>query len=148
MIQLEIIKSSGNAEPYSPEKLKLGLVQTGLGESEISGVMKAIEERLYNGISTRKIYQMAYSLLWKESKGHAGRYRLKKAILDLGPSGYPFEIFIGKIFESFGYQVKVGEILQGECVQHEVDVVASKPGEQVIVECKFHTSSKVVMIIQ
>ncbi len=142
LTQINIIKSSGESEIYSPEKLRAGLRQTGIGNNEIERVVRAVEVRLYDGITARKVYQIAYSLLWKESKGHAGRYRLKNAILDLGPSGYPFEIFVGRLFESFGYQVKIGELIQGKCVQHEVDVVAFKPGEQVIVECKFRGDVK------
>jgi len=51
---------------------------------------------------------------------------LKKAILQLGPTGYPFERFVGELLKYQGYEAKVGQIVQGNCVQHEVDVVAKK----------------------
>jgi len=57
--------------------------------------------------------------------------------MDLGPTGYPFENFVGKLFESMGYQVKVGVLIHGKCVKHEVDVVATKENEQIIIETKF-----------
>jgi arsenate reductase-like glutaredoxin family protein len=34
--------------------------------------------------------------------------------------------------------VKVGEIIKGQCVEHEVDVVAENEKEIIMVECKFH----------
>jgi hypothetical protein len=40
-----------------------------------------------------------------------------------------------------GYEVETGVIVQGKCVQHEVDVIARKPGEMIMVECKFHMDS-------
>ena len=72
----------------------------------------------------------------------AGRYRLKNAIMELGPTGYPFEIFVGKILETMGYQVETGVIVQGKCIQHEVDVVAKRPGEMIMIECKFHSGNQ------
>jgi hypothetical protein len=40
-----------------------------------------------------------------------------------------------------GYEVETGVIVQGKCIQHEVDVIARKPGEMIMVECKFHMDS-------
>jgi hypothetical protein len=37
-----------------------------------------------------------------------------------------------------GYEVAVGEVLEGECVSHEIDVVAQRDNETTIIECKFH----------
>jgi hypothetical protein len=61
--------------------------------------------------------------------------------MEMGPTGFPFEIFVGKIFETMGYQVETGVTVQGKCIQHEVDVVARKPGEMIMVECKFHSDN-------
>jgi hypothetical protein len=85
---------------------------------------------------------MAFDLLKKESLKTAGRYRLKNAIMELGPTGFPFEVFVGKIFETMGYEVETGVIVQGKCIQHEVDVIARKPGEMIMVECKFHSDNR------
>ncbi len=85
---------------------------------------------------------MAFDLLKRESYKIAGRYRLKNAIMEMGPTGFPFEVFVGKIFETMGYEVETGVIVQGKCIQHEVDVIARKPGEMIMVECKFHRDSQ------
>lgn len=138
--QIFVVKSDGSSVPYDSEKLKSALLRSGASEEDCSKVLQSVEANLHNGMSTRRIYSFAYSQL-KKQKSHrvAGRYRLKKAIVELGPSGYPFENFVGKLFESMGYQSKVGVLVQGKCVQHEVDVVALKEGLQVIAEVKFRS---------
>jgi hypothetical protein len=56
----------------------------------------------------------------------------------LGPTGFPFEKFIGELMKYSGYEVKVGQILKGKCVSHEVDVIARKDEHRILAECKFH----------
>lgn len=58
--------------------------------------------------------------------------------MELGPSGYPFEKFVGEILKFQGFTVQVGVMVEGHCVSHEVDVVAEKGEEHFMVECKFH----------
>ena len=59
--------------------------------------------------------------------------------MELGPSGFPFEKFVGKLFKSEGYKTEVGVIVQGNCVQHEVDVIAQKDNKHYMIECKYHS---------
>lgn len=135
----EIIKSSGEKAIFSPAKLRRSLLKSGADEKTVKHVIREITNELYPGISTREIYNRAFSLLKKSGESYASRYSLKKAIYDLGPSGFPFERFIGEIMKKEGYQVKVDQIIAGECVSHEVDVVAIKDGKRHLVECKFHS---------
>ncbi|MCL4417473.1 MAG: restriction endonuclease [Actinobacteria bacterium] len=58
--------------------------------------------------------------------------------MDLGPTGYPFEIFLSEIFKLEGYATEVGSILSGKCVKHEVDIIAEKEKEKIMIEAKFH----------
>jgi len=146
--QISILKANGERVSFDENKLITALKHAGATPEQAREIAIKVKQRLYDGIPSGKIYQKAYALLKKTSHRTAGRYRLKKAIQDLGPSGYPFEIFIGKLFESFGYQVEVGKQMQGKCIQHEVDVVANKPGEKIIVECKFHTDSRAKTNVQ
>jgi hypothetical protein len=141
---IRVIKGNGEKVIFDREKLKQALGSSGAGAEEQEKVVSLVEYRIYDGIPTKQIYQMAFDLLKKDSYKIAGRYRLKNAIMEMGPTGYPFEVFVGKIFESIGYEVETGVIVKGKCIQHEVDVVARKPGEMIMVECKFHmdTSTK------
>ncbi|MEX2589052.1 MAG: restriction endonuclease, partial [Chitinophagales bacterium] len=81
-----------------------------------------------------------FALLRKSSRPTAARYKLKKAIMELGPSGYPFERFVGEILRKQGYETEVGVIVKGYCVEHEVDVLAKKDDQQFMIECKFHNT--------
>ncbi len=138
---INVTKGTGEQVAFDVEKLRSALKRSGAKPAEVDAIIPQVNRMLYEGISTKKIYRLAYSLLRKKSQHAAGRYRLKKAIMELGPTGYPFEKFVGRLFESAGYQASVGQTLPGKCVQHEVDVVAVKPGEKVMVECKFHSDN-------
>ena len=101
--------------------------------------MRPVKEELYEGISTHEIYNRAYAILKKNRSVFASKYKLKKAIYELGPTGFPFERFVAAILEYSGYVTLVDEILKGICVTHEIDIVATKNGSVTIIECKFHS---------
>jgi len=133
-----ITKKSGEVVPFEERKLIGSLKRSGASDEDIVQVLKALDGQLVDGMSTHKIYQKAYDLLKVKSRKVAGRYRLKKAIMELGPTGYPFEKFVGKLIEFMEYDTQVGVIVQGKCVQHEVDVVAESEYKRIVVECKYH----------
>ncbi|MGM0375669.1 MAG: restriction endonuclease [Bacteroidota bacterium] len=135
-----IQKASGEYEPFNPEKLQSSLQRSGAGEKIAKEIASDILNWIEEGVSTKKIYGRAFRLLRKKRRSTAARYSLKKAIMELGPSGYPFEHFVGHLFEFLGYAVEVGQTVNGQCVTHEVDVVATKGKEQHLVECKYHNS--------
>jgi hypothetical protein len=138
---IQVIKGNGEKVLFDPEKLKQALASSGAEIAEQEKITSQVESKLFDGINTQRIYQMAFDLLKKESHKIAGRYSLKNAIMEMGPTGFPFEIYVGKIFESMGYEVETGVFVQGKCIQHEVDVIARKPGEMIMIECKFHMDS-------
>lgn len=135
----EVIKSSGEKVKFSLDKLRSSLSKSGADNQTINQIIDKVRDELYNGISTKEIYNRAFALLKKKGGYLASKYKLKKAIYELGPTGYPFERFISAILKYSGYQTLVGEILQGQCVTHEIDVVAHKDSTTTIVECKFHS---------
>lgn len=133
-----IKKASGDLEPFSSEKLKQSLLNAGASEKTISKIVTEIESWIYTGITTKKIYTHAFKILKRETNPSSIRYSLKKAVFDLGPTGYPFEILIGKLFEHMGFSTEVGIVVEGNCVTHEMDVIATNKNEQLLVECKYH----------
>jgi Holliday junction resolvase len=135
---LVVTKMSGEQDVYAPEKLRYSLAKAGANQSQIDAILAHIETRLFNGISTRKIYQLAFRLLKKIGNVHASRYDLKRAIMQLGPSGFPFEQYIASIFAWQGYGVKTKLFLPGACVTHEIDVLAENEKEALLIECKYH----------
>ncbi len=133
-----ITKLSGGTEQFSRSKLQKSLINAGAPPDSAKIITQKIERELKEGMTTKEIYRKAFSLLRKEKGPFAARYSLKRAIFELGPHGYPFEKFIGKLLERNGYKVEVGKIIQGKCVTHEVDVVARKENKYFFIESKFH----------
>jgi hypothetical protein len=123
---VSIIKASGEVMPFYSERLKRSLLKAGASEAQADTIILQVQEKLYNGISTKKIYQQAFQLLKNSSRPVAAKYKLRRAIMELGPSGFPFEKYVAEIFRRKGYSVQTGKIVQGDCVKHEVDVIAEK----------------------
>jgi len=135
---MKIVKHSGNIVDYNPSKLKESLLKSGASNLEVDSILHSIENQIYEGISTKQIYKMAFSLLKKASHSQAARYNLKEAIRLLGPTGFFFEKYIARLFASENYQTLTNFILQGKCVSHEIDVLIKKDNVIAMVECKFH----------
>lgn len=121
------------------DKVIASLKRSGAKPNLITQITDQLAKELYEGISTKEIYNRAYTLLKKANSSTASRYKLKRAIYELGPTGYPFERFIAAILKYSGYEVEVGKIIIGACVNHEVDVVATKKDQVSLIECKFHS---------
>jgi len=136
---LDIIKYSGEKVKFSQAKLRNSLKRTGANDTIVNQIIDKMRDELYQGISTKEIYNRAFALLKKQSSHLASKYKLKKAIYEFGPTGYPFERFVSAILKYSGYKTSVGEILKGQCVKHEIDIIAHKNSNTTIVECKFHS---------
>ncbi len=140
--QVFIKKSNNEVELFLFEKLRSSLQSTGACKDLVDSIVTKIQSEVYDGISSNKIYKKAFALLKKHNRASASRYSLKRAIFDLGPTGYPFERLVGALLKEKGYKTQVGVILEGECVTHEIDVLAEKDGNVYAIECKFHSDSK------
>ncbi len=145
---MRITKISGEVKEFSRAKLQRSLIKSGASRKLAEEISRTIERELVDGATTKEVYQRAFQLLKKEAKPLAARYSLKKSIFQLGPEGYPFERFIGRLLRGQGYSVKVGVVVQGACVSHEIDVIAEKDGEHFLVEAKFHNRQGVKSDVQ
>jgi hypothetical protein len=135
---VEVTKASGEREPFDVSKLRRSLHRAGASDPNIDAIVDYIRGQLVDGISTKKIYKRAFEKLREISEGHAARYRIKEALFELGPSGYPFERFVAEMLRRKGFDTTVNVTLKGKCVTHEVDVIAEKEQTQYMIECKFH----------
>lgn len=135
---MKIIKHSGDIVDFNRTKLKQSLLKSGASQQIVDNVVKHIESEIYEGITTKQIYKLAFNLLKKTANSHAARYNLRTALQLLGPAGFFFEKYIGRLFSLEGYEVKVNLNLQGKCVSHEIDVLIKKENKIAMVECKFH----------
>lgn len=135
-----IYKASGEQEEFSAQKLENSLKRAGADIKAVNSILAEINSWIYDGVSTKLIYKKAFKLLSLYKNGIAARYSLKRAIMELGPTGYPFEHFIGHVFEAKNLKTEISQYLNGKCVKHEVDVVATAEGFQYFVECKYYNS--------
>jgi hypothetical protein len=136
-----ITKVSGQQVPFDPDKMHQSLLRVGALPDTAARIVREIQTDLAPGTSTRKLYQQAFNALRKSSRPLAAKYKLQRAVMELGPSGYPFEQFVGALLRAQGYTVEVGIQLRGKCVSHEVDVLADLGERRVAIECKFGATS-------
>ncbi|HLF52218.1 ATP cone domain-containing protein [Flavobacterium sp.] len=135
---MKIVKHSGDIVEFNPEKLKNSLLKSGASNLVVESILQAIKKEVYEGISTKQIYKMAFGLLKKTANSNAARYNLKAAIQLLGPAGFFFEKYIARLFASEKYKTITNLTLFGKCVSHEIDVLAQKNDVFSMIECKFH----------
>jgi len=141
MNNVQVKKASGELEAFSEEKVRQSLQRAGAKAEVIDKILIELKGKLHEGISTRAIYKQVFNLLNQLQEHQGYRYSLKEALMKLGPSGYPFEKFIGKLLEYQGYKIRVNVEIMGKCVSHEIDVIAEKNSEVSLIECKFHNHS-------
>jgi len=134
-----IKKYSGEYEAFDVNKLINSLRRSRADEDIIQDVARKVQEQIEEGMTTKKIYQLAFKMLKRKSRVSASKYKLKKALMELGPTGFPFEKLVGKLLAHEGFSTQVGVIVQGNCVQHEVDVIAQKGNKHYMIECKYHS---------
>lgn len=140
---MDIVKASGEVQGFSRQKLFDSLISSGVSPATAEEVVNKVAAEITPGISTKKLFKMAKRLLKQRDSVAGMRYSIKDAIYDLGPSGYPFEKYVARILKGLEYQVTVGEIIDGYCVKHEIDILAKKEKERCMVECKFHQNGGV-----
>lgn len=135
----DVIKASGNREPFSIEQYTKSLKRAGLTDSEVKETLSNLESRFYDGMSTQELYEITFDYLAPHDPVCASRYSMKDSLRRLGPTGFPFEQIVAEILKRQNYKIKTNQELKGKCVEHEVDVVAFKNDKCTLVEVKFHT---------
>jgi len=135
-----VTKLDGTQEQFHAKKLRQSLQKSGADKRTVDTIISHIEKELFDGITTSRIYKHAFDLLERhtESPEINFRYSLRRAISEFGPSGFPFEKFVGEVFRLKGYRVEVGKKLKGKCVMHEMDVIGKTKDEVFTAELKFH----------
>lgn len=139
---MKVTKFSGEQVDYQEEKLINSLKKSGAEDHVVAEILQHINPQLYDGISSKKIYKLAFQYLKNYSNATAARYNLKTAIVALGPAGFYFEKYISKIHELLGYTTQINLTFDGKCVSHEVDVLLFKDDLVTMIECKFHSGTE------
>src|SRR3989344_1416765 len=142
MTKIYIIKANGEKAVFNPNKVISTCMRAGANRELATEIAQKTENQLRNGMTTKEVYRIVLSELSKEGgKAIMHRYRLKEAIMLLGPAGFRFQTYVGQILSKYDYDIKaIGSIFDGKCVKHEIDIVAnSKPSnKRFMIECKYH----------
>ncbi len=135
-----IIKADGSDVVFDPALLVTSLKRAGAGEHTAERISRTITDTVVPGMTSKEIYARAFALLRKESRPVAARYALRRALLELGPTGHPFEDFVSHLFRVEGWHVETRKMIQGKCVMHETDFYASHPKQNTYLaaELKYH----------
>jgi hypothetical protein len=133
-----IRKADGQLEKFDLQKLEHSLARAHASAEVAQKVVAYMVQHVEDGMTTHEIYHQAFSFLHTLETPVAARYSLRRAIMELGPSGFPFERFIAEIMKTQGYEAITDQVVLGSCVEHEVDVVAWNDKELIMTEVKFH----------
>ncbi len=135
-----ITKADGTTEVFDPARLVISLKRAGAGAHAAEHIAETITSSIAPGTSSREIYTRAFALLRREARPVAARYALRRALLELGPTGHPFEDFISHLLRAEGWEVETRKLIKGKCVTHEVDFYASHPEQNTFIaaELKYH----------
>lgn len=133
-----ITKTDGTQEAFDGMKLEWSLRRAGASSHTAERIRHTIEASLAGGTGTSEIYKRAFQMLRHDSRPSAARYSLRRALFEFGPSGHPFEAYVAEMFKKEGWNVEYRRLIPGRCVTHEVDVYATREGEYLAAELKYH----------
>lgn len=140
---LLITKGDGTKESFDTEKLRQSLFKSGASAQTAEQIISHVEKEVQKDSTTSELYRHAFFLLHKLEKKAAFNYSLRRAIMELGPTGFPFEKYVAHIFRERGFTTLTGQMVHGGCVEHEVDIVAWNEEKLIMAEAKFHNESGV-----
>lgn len=135
---VNVKKADGTLQPFDREKVLKTCHRLRLSKSEAEEVVSEIEGSLFEGIPTKRIMEMIFEH-GEQHKPHLGQIiDLREALALMRPKP-DFEKFVALILEHAGYKTVTNKILQGRCIDHEIDVIAAKENDTLYVEVKHHT---------
>lgn len=143
MEKIYVLNVNGEKEPFSFRKIYKSAKKSGVSKKTAQKIASIIEREAFPGIKTIEIFKRVRELISKDSSENSVlKFSLKEAMRKLGPSGFPFEQYIGEIFEKRGFRVKLNQMIPGFCCEYEIDFWAEKKNLVYIGECKYRNLSE------
>jgi hypothetical protein len=139
MKKVYIINKLGEKELFSKTKVFNSARRVGASKKLAEEISTTIRKEIYLEMTTNEIFNRVEEILEKEYPKGGIRFRLKEAMMSLGPSGFPFEKYVGGVLEELGFKISLNQYIKGSCVTHEVDVLAKEKKYCLLGECKYHT---------
>jgi len=136
---MQVIKSTGALERFDHKKIYNTIRAAGGSKKLASLAVKEVKRKFKKNSSSEEILKFLVGYL-KQEPGVSQRYNLKRAIMALGPTGFPFERFFARVLKYHGYKTTVDNKLKGKRIIQEVDIVATDTEKDIkwMIECKFH----------
>lgn len=130
-------KSDGSGQPFDKNKIIRTCLRMHASQEHAGTVADKVESKVYDGIPTKEILKMIFFYLKNYRPEVKYRIDLREAISLLRPRP-DFENFVCLLLQEYGYKVSPPQLIQGRCVEHEVDAVARRGNETIYVEVKHH----------
>src|SRR4051812_25746715 len=111
--QTIIVKANGKREAFDEEKLRASLMRAGGSPNATQDVLEHVRAKLHDGMSTHDIYAHAFSVLHNLHQPTAERYSVRRALMNLGPSGFLFEDIVAEILKSKGFETLTRQTVLG-----------------------------------
>ncbi|MEM5834292.1 MAG: restriction endonuclease [Candidatus Aenigmatarchaeota archaeon] len=134
-----VVKADGRKEEFKKEKVIRTCLRMGASQEQAEIIAREIEKRIREEIETRKILKMIFKFLQKFKPEIKHQIDLREAISLLNPKP-DFERFVQLLLKEHGYEVIPNQIVEGYCVDHEIDAIAKRDGQTFLVEIKHHVN--------
>ena len=134
---VNVLKFDGTKQPFDRNKVYNTCIRMRATPQQARDVTDKVAGKVYEGISTKKVLQLIFACLQEVMPETKQKIDLREAI-SLMRSKPDFERFIQLLLEAEGYEIEANRIVEGKCVDHEIDAVARKSGETTYVEVKHH----------
>lgn len=141
MKTLYVINSRGEREPFSFRKVYNSARRVGASKDLARKIAREIEKEVYAEIKTSEIFKKVKEKLHPVLPRAALKFNLKEGMRRLGPTGFPFEKYIGEIFTRRGFKVQLNQFIPGFCSRYEIDFLAKKGKLIYVGECKYRNQS-------
>jgi len=133
-----IVNSTGAKEPFSLSKVYRSARRVGASKNLAREIVEKVSAEIYPGITTAEIFKRIKKQLSQSSAKAALVFNLKEGMRKLGPTGFPFEKYIGEILQRNGFKVQINQHIPGVCCKYEIDFLAKKENLLYVGECKYH----------
>jgi Holliday junction resolvase-like predicted endonuclease len=136
---LYVTKSTGEKEIFDPSKLYDSLVRSGAQVDVARRIATTVEKGITSDMPTQAIWRTTMRHLVREDLLQVtARYSLRRGMASLGPDGFTFERLVEAMMQSYGYEVRRGQMIPGASgLIHEVDVLAKQDNRTCFIEAKY-----------
>jgi hypothetical protein len=134
---VKVTKWDGSNEDFQREKVARTLMRVGASQDVARNIVDWIEGEVYDGISTKRILDMAFQRMKKYESAVSFRKDLRTALGGMR-SKPEFEEYVRIVLQAHGFKVRGNQVIQGFCVTHEIDGMAEKDGKTIYLEVKSH----------